>query len=145
MGHFSEGLSELPESSRAYFQRFRHVEDAWAKAKHGLHMARLVRACFSSPADQQELSSVVAECNRKMQVAVDGYHRGVQGERDPTAPLPFAFRVVSDELAVVDGTLEADKATPPPDSPPGEYDDYRAQALELVADVVRRRIDPPSP
>lgn len=145
MGHFAEGLSELPESSGAYFQRFRNAEDAWAKAKHGLHMAWLVRASASSPADRQELSSVAAECMRTLQVAVDGYHRSVKGERNPLAPLPLAYRVASDELAVVDGTLEADKATARPDSPTSEYDDYRAQALEIIAEVVRRRIDPPSP
>lgn len=143
MAHFADKLPGLPENARAYMRRFRSIETTWADCKHGVYMAWLLKVIATSEADRAELSLAAGEATQKLQSGIEQYYKAV-GSRDSSAALPLAFRRAIDELAVACGTLEQEKLGKPPSPTPGEYDAYRAQALELMSDVIRRKIDTPA-
>lgn len=142
MAHYADKLP-LPDKARAYLRRFRSVETTWQECKQGVYMAWLVSVTADSDADRDELSAAVDEATQKLQLGIEQYYKAVNS-RDPNAALPLAYRLVVDELAVANGTLDEKSLGKPPSPPPAEYDAYRAQAHEVVSDVIRKKIYAPS-
>ena len=147
MGHFASDMKDAPETTRAYFARYRNVADAWANAKNGLHMAWLVRHYAESPADFAELTRIANEALRKMGNDLEAFFKAIKGERDPGAPLPLAFADVMAELRIAAKLVEETKHDSNRKRSPDiqEYDDRRIEALSMIADLFRARMDQPIP
>jgi hypothetical protein len=140
MAHWIDGASEMPENVQAHFRRYLDIEQAWERCHNGLYLIWLARR-FASPAGAMDIDRVAGEASNQLRGAVEAYFSRAK-VRNPQDALPLAFNHVIADIQVATG-----KSGPMSGRTRGsgsEYEGYLVEALKVVADLVRARIEPPT-